>query len=194
MILAKVKQLFLSNIGFVVLLASDRDERVLPIFIGAAEAQSIAIWINKISVPRPLTHDLLKNTLDFLECRLIRIEVWNLEDGTFFARLVLSRDGTEMMIDARPSDAIALALRCEAPIYVATKVMDEAGRIFDEEEETGKKAAETPSVKPPEKKVKLTPLEALQQRLDEAVAQERYEDAARLRDEINRLKDVNTKN
>jgi bifunctional DNase/RNase len=180
-----------------VLLSSEEDQRVLPIFIGAAEAQSIAIWMNKISVPRPLTHDLLKNTLDFMECRLLRIEVWNLEDGTFFARLILSRDGTEMMIDARPSDAIALALRCEAPIYVSSTVMNEAGRILDAEEGAGQKAASptgAAAAKPPEERMKLTPLEALQQRLDEAVKDERYEDAAHLRDEINRIKDTNTKN
>lgn len=190
--------MFLSNIGFVILLASDEDERVLPIFIGAAEAQSIAIWMNKIDVPRPLTHDLLKNALDFLECRLLRIEVWNLEDGTFFARLVLNRDGTDMTIDSRPSDAIALALRCDAPIYVAKNVMNEAGRIFEEDEEPGKTKTEASSssgsFKDNEKKVQLTPVEALTHRLEEAVAEERYEDAAKLRDEINRLNSTNTEN
>lgn len=198
MILAKVKQLFLSNIGFVVLLANDKDERVLPIFIGAAEAQSIAIWINKVSVPRPLTHDLLKNTLDFLECRLLRIEVWNLEDGTFFARLVLSKDGNEVTLDSRPSDAIALALRCDAPMYVASKVMDEAGRVFDEDERSAAKPPENAGGSPAAVKQKkhpaLTPIDALRKRLDEAIRDERYEDAAGLRDEIDRLKDENTKN
>jgi len=75
MLAVEVTQLFLSNVGFVVLLKGDEDERALPIFIGAAEAQSIAIYINRVEVPRPLTHDLLKNMLDFLECRLMRIEI-----------------------------------------------------------------------------------------------------------------------
>jgi len=198
MILARIKQLFLSNIGFVILLASDEDERVLPIFIGAAEAQSIAIWINKVNVPRPLTHDLLKNALDFLECRLLRIEIWNLEEGTFFARLVLSRDGVERSIDSRPSDAIALALRCDAPLYVDKRVMNEAGRAIDEEDKPGEKKTED-AVKPnalkdARQRAELTPLDAIKQRLKEAIKEERYEDAAKLRDDIIRLNGTNTKN
>ena len=75
MIAVTVDQLFLSNLGFVVLLKSTADGRTLPIFIGAAEAQSIAIHVNEVKVPRPLTHDLLKNLLDFMECRLDRVEI-----------------------------------------------------------------------------------------------------------------------
>lgn len=191
MILAKIKQLFLSNVGFVVLLATDEDERVLPIFIGAAEAQAIAIWINKIEVPRPLTHDLLKNMLDFMECRLLGVEIWKLEEGTFYGRLVISKDGNEMKIDSRPSDAIALALRCEVPIYVAAQILNEAGRVFDENEEPGTtepQGSQNLSFKHEQQgHVKLTPLEALKQRLQEAIEEERYEDAAKLRDEIKRL-------
>lgn len=190
MILTKIKQLFLSNVGFVVLLANEEDERVLPIFIGAAEAQSIAIWINKVDVPRPLTHDLLKNMLDFMECRLLRVEIWKLEEGTFYGRLVLNKDGSELNVDSRPSDAIALALRCEVPMYVSRQVMNEAGRVFEDNDEAGKKGdADTQniSLKHEEGHVKLTPLEALQQRLEEAIQKERYEDAATLRDEIKRL-------
>ena len=134
MIPTKVEQLFLSNMGFVVLLKGADDERSLPIFIGTAEAQAIALRINNVNVPRPLTHDLLKNVLDYLECRLLRIEVCDLKEGTFYARLILGRDGMEMPIDSRPSDAIALALRFEAPILVEPRVMQEAGRVFDEAE------------------------------------------------------------
>ena len=105
MMLVKVEQLFFSNKGFVVLLKGDGDSRSLPIFIGDAEAHAIAIHINRIRMPRPLTHDLLKNTLDFLECRLMGVEVSSLKEGTFYARLMIERDGESMDMDARPSDA-----------------------------------------------------------------------------------------
>jgi len=84
----RVEQLFLSNMGFAVLLKGE-DDRALPIMIGAAEAQAIALCINRVEVPRPLTHDLFKNVLDQLDCRLVRMEVCDLKDGTFFARLIL---------------------------------------------------------------------------------------------------------
>ncbi len=105
MLHVKVEQLFFSNMGFVVLLKGPADERTLPIFIGAAEAQAIALQINNVKMSRPLTHDLFKNTLDFLECRVKRIEVCDLKEGTFYAKLILERDGMEMGIDSRPSDA-----------------------------------------------------------------------------------------
>jgi len=191
MIPVKIDQLFLSNMGFVVLLKGNKDERALPIFIGAAEAQAIALRMNKIEVPRPLTHDLMKQILDFLECRLKRIEICDLKEGTFYARLVLERDGSEMTMDSRPSDSIALALRFGAPIYVDEKVMEEAGRIFtDADMSTGADDA-----KPQEKAPKgLTPLETLKRELEQVIQQERYEDAAKLRDEIRRIESESNSN
>jgi len=183
MLPVKVDQLVLSNMGFVVLLKGAQDERSLPIFIGAAEAQAIAIKLNGIEVPRPLTHDLLKNLMDFLECRLLRIEVCDLKEGTFYARLVLERDAQPLTLDCRPSDAIALALRCGAPIFVAEAVMEEAGRVFETPAEA--KAEQTQAEK------KTTPasrLETLNRKLEQAIAEERYEDAAKIRDEIKNLK------
>lgn len=181
---AKVEQLFLSNMGFVVLLKNDNDERSLPILIGAAEAQAIALRINKVKMPRPMTHDLLKTVLDCFEGRLLRIEVCDLRDGTFYAKLILSHDGMEAAMDSRPSDAIALALRFDAPIYVAEKVMEEAGRVItaeqEEPDEANAKAARAPvpAAKP------LTPLEVLDRDLKKAIQEERYEAAAHLRDQI----------
>ncbi len=195
LILVKVDQLLLSNLGFAVLLKGVNDERTLPIIIGGAESQAIALCINKVQVPRPLTHDLLKNVLDFLECRLMRVEVCALREGTFYAKLVLERDGRRMELDARPSDSIALALRANAPIYVAREVMDEAGRVFREGERATENESDTEGKQPPPKapevppeKTPLSPIEALQMDLQKAVEEERYEDAARLRDEIERLK------
>lgn len=192
MIHVKVDQLLLSNVGFAIILKSLDDERSLPIVIGAAEAQSIAIFINKVEMPRPLTHDLLKTMLDFLECRLIRIEIHKLENGTFYADLVLEQDGKELKMDARPSDSVALALRCNAQIYVHKNIMDEAGIILAEQDtapsDMPAHADGSDSSEP------ATPIQTLQEQLRKAVEDERYEDAARFRDEIKRLEKTHTEN
>lgn len=191
MILVKVERLFLSNMGFVVVLKNPDEERSLPIFIGAPEAQSIAIQMQDVKVPRPLTHDLLKNLCDYLECRVKRVEVCEIRDGTYYGRLVVEMDGRDMEIDCRPSDAVALALRCACPIYVHEKVMAEAGRVMENVVEGGdapsREAGAAPSrgsgpARP------QTPLEVLNAKLERAIAEERYEEAAGLRDEINKLK------
>ncbi len=181
MIHVTVAQLSLSNMGFVVLLRGVKDPRTLPIFIGAPEAQSIGFFMEKVVIPRPLTHDLLKNVLDNLECRMKHVVISELKEGTFYATLLLDHSGMESSIDSRPSDAIALALRFSAPIYVAVQVMDEAGVIIEAEEEKAK----TDAAKP------MTPTEALEKQIQKAVKEERYEDAARLRDEIRKLKNSN---
>lgn len=184
MIHVKVAQVSLSNMGFVVLLRGIQDERTLPIFIGGPEAQSIGFVMEKVNVPRPLTHDLFKSVMDNLECRMKRVEISELKDNTFYARLLLERDGMESDIDARPSDAIALALRFSAPIYVAEEVMNTAGVVM--EDEKGRKAGDEEKAGPPR-----THLEALEQKLERAIKAERYEDAAKLRDEIRKLKHSN---
>jgi len=188
-ILVKVEQLVLSNMGFVVLFKGTDDPRSLPIFIGAAEAQAIAIHMNDVQVPRPLTHDLFKSVLDLLECRLMRVEIYDLKEGTFFANLVLERDTARMRVDTRPSDAIALALRCLAPIYVARTVLEQAGRVIDPKAEGGTSESKT-TPEPP----KLSHMEILKRDIEQAVQEERYEDAARFRDEIKRLEKTHTDN
>ncbi len=192
-----VSQLLVSNVGFVVLLKGHKDPRSLPIFIGAAEAQAIAIHINEVEVSRPLTHDLLKNVLDFLECRLMRVVITRLEEGTFFATLVLDRDGQPMEIDSRPSDAIALALRCGAPLYVAEAVMEDAGRLVEEVQagaagqadtggQGGQEGGQGGHGAPPSG-AHASPLDVLKAKLARAIAHEQYEEAARLRDEIKHI-------
>lgn len=198
MLPVKLEQLVYSNVGFIVVLKcmEPDDKRSLLIFIGPAEAQAIAIRVNEMQVPRPLTHDLLKNMLDFFECRLKKVEVCDLAEGTFYAKLIIERDEAEMDVDCRPSDAIALALRCSAPIFVADKVMDEAGRVFEESEMAVKdaiagQAASKPVAVPARN---LSPLESLKRDLDKAVREERYEDAAKLRDQIKNLENPHAKN
>jgi bifunctional DNase/RNase len=198
MLAVEVTQLFLSNVGFVVLLGSNHDKRSLPIFIGAAEAQSIAKFINDVEVPRPLTHDLLKNILELTEYRLMRVEVVDIKDGTFYAQLVMDHDDSIIEMDCRPSDAIALSLRCDAPIYVAKHVIENAGHIFDEDAlgdlphlGGDRKHRSAVHQKPIHKK---SPIDSLKARQMRAIADERYEDAARLRDEIERLNHTHTEN
>jgi len=166
--------------------------RRLPIIIGAFEAQSIALEMEGIKPPRPLTHDLLKNVMDSLGASLTDVFINDLKDGTFYARLSL--DSQE--VDSRPSDAIALAVRYNVPIFVADKVMDEAGFVPDGDE--ADKPAATAAVPEPEHpstekpKIKLSRLEELHQHLHEAVAKEEYEKAAKIRDEIQKLEARNS--
>ena len=165
--------------------------RRLPIIIGAFEAQSIALEMEGIKPPRPLTHDLLKNVMDSLGASLNDVFINDLKDGTFYARLSL--DSQE--VDSRPSDAIALAVRYNVPIFVADKVMDEAGFVPDGDEADKPAAAAPPEPEHPsteKPKIKLSRLEELHQHLLEAVAKEEYEKAAKLRDEIQKLEARNS--
>jgi hypothetical protein len=184
MIQVNVAQVSFSDImGFVVLLKGVADHRTLPILIGAPEAQAIAMILEKVQAPRPLTHDLFKTVLDELGCRLKRIEVVDLRDNTFFARLILESGGVELAVDARPSDAVALSLRCGSPVYVAASVMDSAGVVFPDEKAKDA-AGETGDPK-------AARLESLRKQIEKAVEDERYEDAAKLRDEIQKLTKTN---
>lgn len=192
MIAVKVESLGLANSGdFVVLLREPETRRTLPVFIGPAEAQAIAFQIENVHVPRPLTHDLLKNMLKCVEWKLKHVEVCDLVDKTFYARLIVEHEGMEKQIDSRPSDAIALALRCGAPIFVHETVMDAAGVVLPE---PAAKQAAAPAHAPKPPTPKLTPLEATKKSLEKAIEDERYEDAARLRDEIKGMEKAHKQN
>ena len=174
-----VSNLSMSNMGFVVMLKGQEDERTLPIFIGVPEAQAIALHLNEVTPPRPMTHDLLKNVFDVLEGRLDHVEIYDLNEGTFYGRLVLTFEGRQVHVDSRPSDAIALALRADAGVFVAQEVMDEAGVVMGEEtEEEMDEETESGSSESDD------PVDKLKKQLEQAVQEERYEDAAELRDEI----------
>lgn len=168
----RVEALTLSKIGFVLLLRPDGGDRALPIFIGAPEAHSIAIALSDEEFPRPLTHDLFRAALEELGAQVVRVRIVDLEDQTFHARLFVEGSTGEFELDARPSDAIALALRFEAPIEVASEVWEQASAPIEVEGETEKQP---------------DPRTQLQKRLDEAVRSEHFEEAARLRDELRRL-------
>jgi bifunctional DNase/RNase len=126
----------LMNYQRVVILKEKLADRYLPIWIGPAEADAIAVKLQKVTVPRPLTHDLLNSVIDTLGASINCIVVNDLKNDTFYAKITLDLDGGQMEVDSRPSDALALAVRVEAPIYVEESVLDKAGILLDKE--TGK--------------------------------------------------------
>jgi bifunctional DNase/RNase len=123
----------LMNYNRVVVLKEKDADRYLTIYIGAAEADAIAIRLQDVSVARPMTHDLLTNVMSELGARVTRVVVSEVKNDTYFARLFLSINDREVEIDSRPSDAIALAVRAEVPIFVADAVIDQAGVLLDDQ-------------------------------------------------------------
>lgn len=190
------------NGAYALILNEVGGERKLPIVIGAFEAQSIAIALEKeIKPPRPLTHDLFKNFADRFEIVVKQVIIHKLVDGVFYSSLICERDGIEEIIDARTSDAIALALRFEAPIFTYKNILDKAGIYLKaeekqrEQEEKEEEIIEDELLKeeidlPSEDTTdyKKMSLEELKELLSQAVSQEDYEKAARIRDEISKRK------
>ena len=126
----------LMNYQRVVILKEKDSDRYLPIWIGPAEADAIAVKLQDMSVPRPLTHDLLRTVIDSLGASVSHILVCDLESDTFYAKITINLNGKSVEIDSRPSDAIALAVRAKVPIYAEEKVLEKAGILLDKE--TGK--------------------------------------------------------
>lgn len=178
------------NQSYTVVLGEIKGKRRLPIVIGNNEAQAIALAVENMTPPRPLTHDLLKNILDTFEVYLKEVIIHQLMDGIFYSRLVCVRDQDEVNIDARTSDAIALAVRYGCPIYVTPSILESAGIYLDEEmadafkeEEEGAGMDED---EPMASDFSFFTQKELDQKLDEALTSEDYEKAARIRDEIQR--------
>jgi hypothetical protein len=174
--------------------------RRLPIIIGAFEAQAIALELEKIQPPRPMTHDLLRDTFEAVEIGVSEVVIDELREGTFFAKVRYQHNGEEHQLDSRPSDAVALAVRVDAPIYVAPAVLDEAGITADEEDMSSLASAEATATGgsieegEEEEASPMTQLERKEKELQKAVEEENYEKAAKLRDEIEELKQEQNKN
>ena len=126
----------LMNYQQVVILKEKTAERYLPIWIGPAEAEAIRLKLQNVTVPRPLTHDLLLSVIDTLGATVNSIIISDLKSDTFYARIILNTNGGQMEVDSRPSDSMALAVRAEVPIYAEEEVLDKAGILLDKE--TGK--------------------------------------------------------
>lgn len=160
--------------------------RKLPIVIGGAEAQAIAIEIEKMKASRPLTHDLFKTTLETYDIHVNEVIIYNMVEGVFFAKLLCEGGEKVKEIDCRPSDAVALAYRFGCPVYCAEEVLKMAG-IGENEIVESSEESEVSKVQKPKRKQKS--LELLEKDLLKAIAREDYERASRLRDEIEQRKE-----
>ena len=178
------------NGAYALILSEIEGERKLPIVIGTNEAQSIAIAIEKeIKPPRPLTHDLFKNFCVRFDIKIKQVIIHKLVDGVFYSSVICERDGIEEIIDSRSSDAIALAIRFEAPIYTYENILEKAGVVLKIEKEIDEKSLlkelfsdENSEVENSDLKEKTT--KELEELLKIAVQNENYESAAKIRDEI----------
>ncbi len=191
------------NGAYALILNEVEGDRKLPIVIGAFEAQSIAIALEKeIKPPRPLTHDLFKNFCDRFGIVIKQVIIHKLVDGVFYSSIISERDGEEEIVDARTSDAIALALRFGAPIFTYKTILDKAGIFLKfsskEKDEEGDDSIVVDEILQEGETVEIESgsgeayremtLEELHKELDKAVANEDYEKAAKLRDEISKRK------
>jgi len=178
--------------NYAVILGEQNGDRRLPIVIGSFEAQAIAVALEQMVPSRPLTHDLFKNTLETFNIDLKEIIINNLLDGIFYAKLICIKDGEVLEIDSRTSDALALAVRFECPIYTYEFILESAGILIDEAEgeEVEKEPARQPSRPAKKEKDSLASYseDALKKLLEEVLANEDYERAAQIRDEIARRK------
>jgi len=167
-------------------------DKAVPIFIGPLEAQNILLGLGEVEIPRPLTHDLLLHILTDLQVRLLRVDIHTFSEGTYYSNLILDHGGRRLEIDARPSDSLALAVRAECPIFIDSDLVDESGVSLEQLKQSTidadvEEGDDEPEAEPSDREAELAELRS---RLDLAVAQELYEDAARLRDEIRKLEDA----
>jgi bifunctional DNase/RNase len=186
------------NGSFALVLGEEKGERRLPIIIGMAEAQAIAIEIEKIIPNRPMTHDLFKSFAHQLDFKVNEIIIYDLKEGVFFARIVCENSVKTIEIDSRPSDAIAIGLRFGANIYTYEKILEEAGvGLSDDDEEIDLKES-TKIAKEPEveaesktsdkedKPIKDFSIKTLNEMLSDSLDKEDYEQAAKIRDELSK--------
>lgn len=183
--------------NYAVILGEQRGNRRLPIIIGAFEAQAIAVAVERIMPNRPLTHDLLKNTLDVFNIEMREVIINNLVDGVFYARLVCVRNSEVFEIDSRSSDALAMAVRYNCPIYTYDFILETAGVALEEGDDTRVRPVKSNpkipqgtggSVADSRGSLSNLPLDELERQLAEVLKNEDYEQAAFIRDEINRRK------
>jgi uncharacterized protein len=184
--------------AYALVLSEEEGNRRIPIIVGGFEAQAIAIELEGLAPPRPLTHDLFKNFAESYGIKIIEVNIHKLEDGVFFANILCDNGGQRITLDARTSDAIALALRFSCPIYTTETIVEKAGIVLDFEKgtefENPDTSTDTDIESKPESPKKGTTqtdlsghsLDELRSLLSEAVANEDYEKASVIRDEINR--------
>jgi bifunctional DNase/RNase len=179
--------------AYALVLSEENGQRRVPIIVGGFEAQAIAIQLEGLKPPRPLTHDLFINFSQAFKITLVEVNIYKLEEGVFFSKLICDNGQTRISIDARTSDAIALALRFKCPIYTSEDILTRAGIVIDFDNETKSRKPETDEIKAePEpllienEELKNLDIDALKEMLEESIHKENYERASTIRDEINR--------
>jgi bifunctional DNase/RNase len=170
--------------AYALILGEDEGLRRIPIMIGTPEAQSIAIFLERLRPPRPITHDLFISLTNTLNIKLKEIFIYKFEEGIFFSELIFDNGGKEIRLDARTSDAIAIAIRANADIFITEKIMNEISIELEEEEII----EEMENILPNNIPLNKMSLNILQQVLDEAIVKEDYEKASYIRDLISKLK------
>lgn len=174
--------------GNAVLVKPIDGDKAVPIFIGPLEAQNILLGLGEVEIPRPLTHDLLLHLLTDLEAKLLRVDIHTFSEGTYYSNLILEHRGRRLEVDARPSDSLALAVRADCPIFIELDLVEESGVSLEQLKQAADADLDEGDDEPePGPSVREAELADLRARLDRAVTQELYEEAARLRDEIARV-------
>ena len=183
--------------AYALVLTEEKGDRRIPIIIGGFEAQAIAIQLEGLKPPRPLTHDLFLSLSMSFRINLIEVDIYKLDEGVFYSKLICNNGGKDIEIDARTSDAIALALRFKCPIYTSEEILQKSGIIIDIEEVGKSKVSKKQqkdieeidiSSSPRSEKYKDLDIDALERLLEEAVKNEDYEKASVIRDEIDKRK------
>jgi hypothetical protein len=179
--------------GNVVLVRPKGSDLAVPIFIGQLETQSILIGMGGVEVPRPLTHDLILSFVSHLRAEVTRIEIYDIREGTFYARILLRTEGGDIAVDARPSDAIGVAVRALCPVFIAESVVEEAGISVNLVAGLHLGEADSSSPSPSPGPDAIVPVSSegeigkLRTELETAVAEEDYERAAAIRDKLREL-------
>jgi len=182
----RIFDISLTKAGFVLFLSKNKGDLVLPIVIGISEAQSITLALNGIAPERPLSHDLFCSIMRSTQISVIKVIISRLENNTYYADLYIQTNDGVLIMDSRPSDAIALAIRHKAPIYVSEKVMAQAATPLPE----GPLNEYTPINHAEMDIAPVTERDILSRRLDDAVKAEKYEEAAIIRDQLENLNDA----
>ncbi|MCL1821372.1 MAG: bifunctional nuclease family protein [Prolixibacteraceae bacterium] len=174
--------------AYALILGEAMGDRRLPIIIGPVEAQAIAIQLEGLQPPRPLTHDLIKNMADVFGINLLEVMIYKLSEGIFFSELKFEKDGEIVRVDSRTSDAVALSLRFDSPIFTTDEILHKAGVVLGTENEEFHKADDVPTWTTGKSYYKNYTLSELQDMLSDAIENEDYEKASFIRDEIYRRK------
>lgn len=175
--------------AYALVLVEEKGDRRIPIIIGGFEAQSIVIKLENLDPPRPLTHDLFKSLADVFNISVIEVFIYKLEEGVFYSKLICSNGEKEYTIDSRTSDAVAISLRFNCPIFVTEEILEKAGITVAPGGSAAQNVSDDDSVLEPDvTKYSSYTDEELYKMIDEAVRTEDYERAAAIRDEIDRRK------